>query len=80
VGHVGKRNTRLLGGWSANLTLSDYGRVARHLGAVFSIAIPRPRVQSELARVRLIADLEIPAVRIVDVKTLERAVHVGLWV
>src|SRR5215470_2127704 len=36
--------------------------------------------RSELARVRLIADLEIPAVRILDVKTLELAVHVGLWV
>ncbi len=37
-------------------------------------------MRSELARIRLIADLEIPAIRIVDVKTLELAVHVGPWV
>src|SRR5215472_16967859 len=33
--------------------------------------------RSELARVRLIADLKIPAVRVAKVKALEPAVHVG---
>ena len=36
--------------------------------------------RSEPARVPLIADLEIPAVRIAEVEALELAIHVGLWV
>src|SRR5215470_16109431 len=41
------------------------------------VLIRRSR-RSELSRVRLVADLEIPAVRIIEVEALELAVHVGL--
>src|SRR5215469_17103265 len=41
------------------------------------VLIRRSR-RSELSRVRLVADLEIPAVRITEVEALELAVHVGL--